>query len=101
MAVSVPPLILQPLVENAVRHGIADRPDGGRIELRAGVRNNRLVLRVADDGNGAGSTNGDGLGLTSVRQRLRSLYGDAASIEIDRGSSGYAVTMGLPCAPQR
>ena len=99
MTIPVPPLILQPLVENAVRHGIADREDGGRIELRADVRNNRLVLRVADDGDGAGAGSGDGLGLTSVRQRLQTLYGDAASIEIDRGSAGYAVTMGLPCQP--
>jgi LytS/YehU family sensor histidine kinase len=101
MAVPVPPLILQPLVENAIRHGIADRDAGGRIELRAEVRNDRLVLRVSDDGDGAGGSGGDGVGLTSVRQRLRALYGDAASIEIDRGSPGYSVTMGLPCAPQR
>jgi GAF domain-containing protein len=101
MTVPVPPLILQPLVENAVRHGIADREDGGRIELRAAVRNDRLVLCVADDGTGAGANGGDGVGLTSVRQRLHALYGDAASIEIDRSSSGYSVTMGLPCLPPR
>ncbi len=101
MAVPVPPLILQPLVENAIRHGIADRDGGGRIELSAEVRNNRLMLRVADDGNGGGAAAGDGVGLTSVRQRLRALYGDAASIAIDRGSPGYSVTMGLPCAPRR
>ena len=101
MSVPVPPLILQPLVENAVRHGIADRELGGRIELRADVRDDRLVLRVADDGNGSGSSAGDGVGLTSVRQRLHALYGNAASLDIDRGASGYAVTMGLPCTPPR
>jgi two-component system, LytTR family, sensor kinase len=98
MMVPVPPLILQPLVENAVRHGIADREEGGRIELRADVQGDRLVLRVGDDGNGNGNGagSGDGLGLALLRQRLHALYGDAASLQIDRGASGFSVTLGVP-----
>jgi LytS/YehU family sensor histidine kinase len=83
MPVMVPPLILQPLVENAVRHGIADRPEGGRIELRALARDARLVLRVSDDGRGCTEESSDGVGLSSVRRRLAALYGDPA-----RRSSG-------------
>src|SRR5262245_57702765 len=76
-----PPLILQPLVENAVRHGLADRPDGGRISLGAHVEGGQLVLTVDDDGTGALAGEGTGIGVSSVRERLRVLYGDAASVE--------------------
>ena len=95
-AVPVPPLILQPLVENAVRHGIADRPDGGRIEVGARVAGTRLLLSVTDDGGGVGGKAGDGVGMGSVRRRLAALYGDRATLEIDRRITGYSVTIGLP-----
>jgi sensor histidine kinase YesM len=95
MSLMVPPLILQPLVENAVRHGIADRPEGGRIEVRASVQDSRLTLRVADDGHGAGY-DGNGVGLSSVRQRLAAVYGDRARLHIDKTAGGFVVTIGLP-----
>lgn len=95
MSLLVPPLILQPLVENAVRHGIADRPEGGQIEVRAAVQDSRLMLRIADDGHGA-NHEGNGVGLTSVRQRLAALYGDRAALNIDRTPTGFVVTIGLP-----
>jgi len=98
LAAPVPPLILQPLVENAVRHGIADRRDGGRIDLRARVDDGHLVLHVSDDGNGnANESNDDvgGLGLTSIRQRLAATYGDRATVTIER-DRGFSVTITLP-----
>jgi sensor histidine kinase YesM len=95
----VPPLILQPLVENAVRHGIADRAEGGRIDLSARVEDSRLVLSVRDDGHGGGNGGPDGIGLTSVRRRLSALYGGRATLVIDGGQGGFAVTVGLPLAP--
>jgi signal transduction histidine kinase len=94
----VPPLILQPLVENAVRHGIADRAEGGRIELTAHVEDSRLVLCVRDDGHGGESGGPDGIGLTSVRRRLAALYGGRATLVID-GQAGFAVTVRLPLLP--
>ncbi len=98
LGVMVPPLLLQPIVENAVRHGIADRPDGGRISLSAHVANGQLRLAVSDDGRGASGLAGDGLGLTSVRKRLEAIYGGRASLHIDRGASGFTVTISLPAA---
>jgi sensor histidine kinase YesM len=95
LSIMVPPLILQPLVENAVRHGIADRPDGGHIELRATMQGARLVLRVTDDGRDATPGAGDGLGLGSVRRRLAALYGNRAMLSIDNTAAGFTVTISL------
>jgi hypothetical protein len=99
LSMLMPPLILQPLVENAVRHGIADRAEGGHIALRASVEDARLVLQVSDDGRGDMGSSGDGLGLNSVRRRLAALYGDSATVGIDRLPSGFTVTIGLPLKP--
>jgi LytS/YehU family sensor histidine kinase len=97
LAVMVPPLILQPLVENAVRHGIADRPDGGTITLRATVETGGLTLSVADDGSGDGAKDaGDGLGLGSVRGRLAALHGPRATVDIAHEDEGFKVTLRLP-----
>jgi sensor histidine kinase YesM len=96
MSFMVPPLLLQPLVENAVRHGIADRPEGGRIELRATVDDSRLVLHVSNDANGESSHGGEGVGLGSVRRRLEALYGDRATVVADRASSRFHVRVEIP-----
>ena len=96
LAAIVPPLIFQPLVENAVRHGIADRPGGGHIAISARAANGWLRLRVADDGSGASETHAGGVGLASVRQRLAATYGDRARLEIEHAGEGFAVTMTLP-----
>jgi signal transduction histidine kinase len=95
-AVPVPPLILQPLVENAVRHGIADRAQGGCVSLHASVDSGRLRFRVADDGPGFDGTAAHGVGLASVRGRLAALYGDRASLDIDSSRDGCIVTVELP-----
>jgi sensor histidine kinase YesM len=96
LEVLVPPLILQPLVENAVRHGIAGRPRGGRVELRARVDGERLVLRVTDDGPGADGAGHDGVGLASVRRRLDLRYGSRATLTVDALAAGFAVSIGMP-----
>lgn len=100
--VEVPALVLQPLVENAVLHGIAPNPKGGTVQVTAGLKNGSLELSVADDGPGAesASADGPGIGLQSLRQRLDALYGDRASVRIETApGAGYRVTLTLPARP--
>jgi len=86
-----PLLLLQPLVENAITHGIEPKVGGGELRIAAGLENGRLRIVVSDTGVGlreAGS--GSGFGLENVRQRLRALFGEAASLDI-RGNAGGGV----------
>jgi signal transduction histidine kinase len=96
---AAPQLILQPLVENALRHGIARRADAGLLEIAARRDGDTLVLTVRDDGPGldpAGATP-TGLGLSNTRARLAALYGDRASLEIVNAAGGGVVaTIRLP-----
>jgi len=88
----VPEFLLQPLVENAVRHGIAPRREGGTIEIAARAEGDALVLEVRDDGAGyAPDARGPGLGLANVRERLATLFGDAARLAVARGTDGGTV----------
>jgi two-component system, LytTR family, sensor kinase len=88
MAAQVPHLLLQPLVENAIRHGIAPRSDPGCVEIAACLRDGALHLSVADDGVGRGvadatrAASGIGVGLSNTRDRLRQLYGTAHSLTV-------------------
>ena len=87
----VPPLILQPLVENAVRHGVSAVSTAGRVDVRADVAGGRLRLRVCDDGPGVGKGTaraGSGTGLRNTRERLVQLYGDDASLRIESPPDG-------------
>jgi two-component system sensor histidine kinase AlgZ len=95
----VPPLVLQPAVENAVVHGIAPRPEGGRLEVHVERRGGTLLLRVEDDGPGPGASRqrGSGTALADLRQRLALLYGERASLEIGRAPiGGFRVEISLP-----
>jgi two-component system, LytTR family, sensor kinase len=94
----VPNLILQPLVENAVRHSIAPRAAGGRIEIRARRQGNNLVIDVGDDGTGRENTIfREGVGLTNTRARMHQLYGADQTVDIGSGpSAGFQVTLCLP-----
>ena len=88
----VPPLLLQPLVENAVRHGISRRLTPGRIAVRSRCAREQLILEVQDDGGGMSEGgSGFGLGLTTTRARLQALYGAAASLELIAETGGGTI----------
>jgi len=97
---AVPHMGLQPILENAIRHGIGRSSAAGRIEISAIRVNDTLEIQVRDDGPGltppaAGRTGG--IGLTNTRARLRQLYGDLAQLRLENGVAGGAVaTMVLP-----
>lgn len=95
----VPHLILQPLAENAVRHGISTRPAGGCLLVRVAARDGRLCLEVSDDGPGSAHPSpatGQGVGLSNTRARLASLYGDDHVFRIEDGPEGFTVSVELP-----
>ena len=83
--IPVPPLLLQPIVENAIKHGLEPKMEGGRIEIGATRSGNFLMLTVRDTGGGldGGSTSGSKFGLDHVRQRLSTLYGEAGTLSLD------------------
>jgi LytS/YehU family sensor histidine kinase len=95
----VPNLILQPLVENAIRHGIEPHARPGRIDLRAQRQGDRLVLEVQDNGNGLASAapGAEGVGLSNTRARLRTLYGEAHRFQLSNtAQGGLLVQMSFP-----
>jgi sensor histidine kinase YesM len=97
----VPNLILQPIVENAIKHGIAQRAAPGRIEIIAKRVDGKLQVEVKDDGPGIGEVNREGikegLGLTNTRARLSQLYGAAHRLEMADGrGGGVVVTLEIP-----
>jgi sensor histidine kinase YesM len=95
---AVPQFILQPLVENALRHGMARRVDAGLLEVTARRDGDMLVMTVRDDGPGLGPAGSSaGVGLANTRERLAALYGDRASLEIaSAAGAGVLVTIRLP-----
>jgi hypothetical protein len=95
----VPELLLQPLVENAIQHGIGPRASGGTVTIRARRRGDALDLAVIDDGVGLGEPSGaaTGIGLTNTRARLEHLYGSSARLQVAaRATGGVAVTLTIP-----
>jgi signal transduction histidine kinase len=97
----VPVFLLQPLVENAIEHGLAKRAGEGRIEVRAVREGDALVLRVIDSGPGIdgdpAAVFGKGVGLTNTRERLRHLYGAAAELRLAQPpGGGLTVEVALP-----
>ena len=93
----LPPLLLQPLLENAIRHGIATLAEGGilRLEARTDGRTLRLVVENAFDPQ-APARPGIGLGLANVQRRLRARYGDEAVFEVRRSETAFRVVLMLP-----
>jgi signal transduction histidine kinase len=98
----VPPLLLQPLVENSIRHGIEPQVQGGRIEVAARREGDALVLSVRDTGAGlgaAGATAGTRFGLQQVRERLAAQYGDRAALVLEAAPGGGTLArIALPLA---
>ena len=94
----VPLLLLQPLVENAIRHGLAPREEPGLVRISAQSHNGSLHIQVQDNGVGPGTVaQGTGIGLRATRERLRHLYGEAQRLEIGAAQlRGTVVTIELP-----
>ncbi|HUF69481.1 MAG TPA: sensor histidine kinase [Longimicrobiales bacterium] len=93
----VPPLLLQPIVENAVVHAIEADPPGTSIEVRACVTRDMLIITIKDDGPGIANAAGEGVGLGNTRARLKNLHGDAATLDIaGRNGRGTRVRIELP-----
>ncbi len=87
----VPPLLLQPIVENAIKHGLEPKVQGGSITVTASLANGQLTLDVSDTGDGPrpGSANGTpGFGLTQVRERLQTLHGERATLSLGAQAGG-------------
>jgi len=94
---AVPMLLLQPLVENAVRHAVASRRDGGKISIRAQETKETLSIEVTDDGPGFSGTPSNGVGLANVRDRLEQRYGAGQSMQLASAPGGGAlVRISLP-----
>jgi hypothetical protein len=94
-----PPMMLQSLVENSIKHGLEPKPEGGSLTISADISNGRLRVTVADSGLGfaAAGVSGSGVGLANVRERLAALYGGAAKLSIEANSpSGTIVTIEVP-----
>lgn len=95
---ALPPLVIQPLVENALRHGLGGRLDGGTIAIAARGTSGGLTIRVTDDGTGFPAAPVERTGLGNLRARLAALYGERASLAIERRPGGAAVTVFVPAA---
>jgi signal transduction histidine kinase len=87
----VPSLILQPVVENAIRHGVARRDGGGRVRISAVRDGSVLRLEVCDNGPGLDEARGEGIGLRTTRVRLREQFGNAATFDLAAADGGGAV----------
>ena len=93
----VPPLLLQPLVENSIRHGLAAKTSAGRIEIRARRAQRRLTIDIVDDGESIAAEHPKGIGLSNVRARLEALYGDSFALELTPATErGTHVRIDIP-----
>lgn len=105
LEVLVPSILLQPLIENSIKHGLEPRIHGGTVTVRSRFEGNRVLIEVADDGIGIGSrptsdlrpSNGAGIGIKNVRERLDVLYGDRARFEVvSNPGRGTLVSIEIP-----
>jgi sensor histidine kinase YesM len=103
LSAEFPPMMIQSLVENAIKHGLEPKADGGTLTVAAEIVDGRLAVTVADTGLGFGraDTAGTGIGLANIRERLKLLYGDRASVVVaDNQPSGTVVTLTVPYQAQ-
>src|SRR5207244_12894374 len=95
----LPPLLLQPLIENAIKHGVADRIEGGTLRLGVERRDGQLVVTLENPVDGdAPPRTGAGLGLDNVRRRLAVLGARDASLIVTRAADRFLVTLNLNAA---
>jgi two-component system LytT family sensor kinase len=98
LACTAPSFALQTLVENSVRHSISTRAQGGMVEISARVGEERLHIKVRDDGgNGVTSEPGARYGLSALRERLETVYG--SRLNVSRNDTGFEVEFSVPCSP--
>jgi sensor histidine kinase YesM len=97
LGIVVPPMMLATLVENAVIHGLSPLPAGGRIEISAEEHAGKLLVRVTDNGRGLKDTWGAGVGLSNIRARLQSAFGNTACLRLAAGDErGVVATLEIP-----
>ncbi|MFS2006809.1 sensor histidine kinase [Duganella sp. CT11-25] len=100
LSATFPVMMLQILIENAIKHGLEPKIEGGRIDIRASVDGQMLQVDVIDDGIGFNIHAGDGVGLANVRERLRILYGNRAQLVIEAPlTGGTRSSIRIPYAP--
>ena len=103
LSAEFPPMMIQSLVENAIKHGLEPKAEGGALAVSAEIVDGRLAVTVADTGLGFGKadTAGTGIGLANIRERLKLHYGDRASMVVaDNQPSGTIVTLTVPYQAQ-
>jgi hypothetical protein len=97
----IPPLLLQPLIENAVTHGIANLPDGGLVRLAAHCQADRVFVLVENTFDAEGTpSHRNGMGLQNVRQRLEARYPKQASMRVTADTAQFQVSLSFPAEPQ-
>jgi signal transduction histidine kinase len=99
LSAEFPPMMLQSLVENAIKHGLEPKPEGGTLTVAAEIVHGKLAVSVADTGLGFGkaATAGTGVGLANVRERLQLLYGNRAQLAVtENAAGGTTVTITVP-----
>ena len=100
--VIVPSMLLQPLVENSIKHGLSRKVGGGRITIKTALKSNRMVIEVVDDGLGMSEERlehafGGGIGLSNVNERLRTIYGASCTLKLtSEPGLGTAVSVEIP-----
>jgi hypothetical protein len=102
LSAEFPPMMIQTLVENAIKHGLEPKAEGGHLRVKAEVLHGKLAVSVADTGLGFGkaATAGTGVGLANIRERLQLLYGAKASVAVTENQpSGTVVTITVPYRP--
>ncbi|MFG6412535.1 histidine kinase [Roseateles sp. DC23W] len=99
MSAEFPPMMIQGLVENAIKHGLEPKAEGGSLKVKAEILHGKLAVTVADTGLGFGraATSGTGVGLANIRERLQLLHGSRASVTVTENQpSGTVVTITVP-----
>ena len=92
-----PPLLLQPLVENAIIHGIEPLAEGGVIDISVTKDKHKIIISVSDTGKGFTTNKINGFGLTNIRERIQSIYGDEGRLDIEENkSAGVTATIKVP-----